>query len=360
MTYSNDFHPDWISPPGETIIELLDEFGLSIDDLSRQIGLSSNKGQKLLDGDITICEALAHKLEGVLRVSSRFWLARDSQYQAHKREVEAKEKSWLELLPIADMVKFGWIPKCSQRSLRVKHCLSFFNEYSIDSWYRSLESNPVAVAYRASNTFSTEPAAVFTWLNYARVITNQINCLPWDRDMLADAIPEIRLLTNEPDPQVFIPKLRKILSEVGVVFVIAKTPSGCRASGATCFFDKRKATLVMSFRYLTDDHFWFTLFHEIGHLILHSDSVNVRVEGKGIKGLSEVEEQQANEFAMNVLIPKQYQQELKSFGRQDWKQILRFARKVGVSKGIVLGQLQHMGNIDYSYLNRLKVRYKWN
>lgn len=360
MTYSNDFQPDWVSPPGETIIELLDEFGLSIDELSKQLGLSSHKGQKLLDGDITISESLAHKLETVLRVSSRFWLTRDSLYQSYKREIEVKEKSWLKQLPIADMVKFRWIPKCSNRQLRVRHCLNFFNQYSIDSWYESFETNPISVAYRASKTFSTEPISVYTWLNFTRIVTNKTNCLPWDKDMLIETIPEIRRLTNEPNPQVFIPKLKKILAESGVVFVIAKTPSGCRASGATCFFEKRKATLVMSFRYLTDDHFWFTLFHEIGHLILHSDSAKIRVEGTGIKGLSEDEENQANQFSMDVLIPQKYQLELKSFGKKDWKKIIKFSRKIGISRGIVLGQLQYMGNIEYSYLNKLKVRYRWN
>lgn len=359
MIHANDFHPDWISPPGETIVELLDESGLSIEELSRKIGLSSRKSQQLLDGELTICQSLASKLESTLKVSSRFWLSRDSQYQSFKKQLEAKEQNWLDLLPISDMVKFGWIPKLSLRSTRVKECLSFFSQSSIDLWYEDYANNSVSVAYRTSNTFSIEPVSVFTWLQYARKVTDKTEISPWDREKLTDAIPEIRTLTNEPNPQVFVPKLSKILAEAGVVFVIAKTPTGCRASGATCFFEQDKATLVMSFRYLTDDHFWFTLFHEIGHLILHSQEQDTRIEGRGIEGLSSEEETEANEFAANTLIPKIYQKELNSFYKRDWKKIVRFARKVGVSKGIVLGQLQYMGNIDYAYLNKLKVRYKW-
>jgi HTH-type transcriptional regulator / antitoxin HigA len=359
MIHSNDFQPDWISPPGDTIVDILDEMGLSAEELSRKMGISSKKGQKLLDGDLPIGLPLASKLEIVLKVSSVFWLKRDSQYQAYKRELEEKEQRWLELLPISDMVKFGWIPKRSPRPQRVKDCLRFFSQDSIESWFQSFDSNSISVAYRTSNTLAAEPAAVYTWLNFAKVISERTKCLPFDKEELRDIISEIRALTNEPNPQVFIPKLKAMLAEAGVVFVIAKSPAGCRASGATCFFEKNKATLVMSFRYLTDDHFWFTLFHEIGHLLLHSDNQQTHVEERGTTGLSSKEEVEANNFAINILIPKPFQDEMKGFYKKDWKKIVRFSRKVGVSRGIVLGQLQYMGNIDYSYLNRLKVRYKW-
>ena len=90
----------------------------------------------------------------------------------------------------------------------------------------------------------------------------------------------------------------------------------------------------MSFRYLTDDHFWFTLFHEIGHLILH-EAVRVRAEGK--EGLTTEEEKEADTFAVDVLIPEEYRQQLRSYGvHATRRDIVRTARKMGVSKGIVL------------------------
>lgn len=103
-------------------------------------------------------------------------------------------------------------------------------------------------------------------------------------------------------------------------------------SGKWCYllFTPDRATLVMSFRYLTDDHFWFTLFHEIGHLILH-EAVRVRVEGKD--SLSSEEEKEADKFAVDVLIPEEYRQQLSRYGVRHWKEIIRLARKMGVSKG---------------------------
>lgn len=102
-------------------------------------------------------------------------------------------------------------------------------------------------------------------------------------------------------------------------------------SGKWCYllFTPDRATLVMSFRYLTDDHFWFTLFHEIGHLILH-EAVRVRVEGKD--SLSSEEEKEADKFAVDVLIPEEYRQQLSRYGVRHWKEIIRLARKMGYPK----------------------------
>ncbi|EPD6093075.1 DNA-binding protein, partial [Escherichia coli] len=63
MIVTQDFQPDWVSPPGDTIIDLMDEHGLSGEELSKRIGLSLIRGQQLLEGKIRLNESLACKLE---------------------------------------------------------------------------------------------------------------------------------------------------------------------------------------------------------------------------------------------------------------------------------------------------------
>ncbi|MBB1318162.1 ImmA/IrrE family metallo-endopeptidase [Shewanella sp. SR43-4] len=358
MIHSNDFYPDWVSPPGETIVELLDECGLSAEELGRKIGLSVHKSYKLLAGELKIENSLAYQLESTFNVSSRFWITRDEIYQDFKSRIEVKERDWLSALPIADMVKWGWIPKQAKNTTRISACLDFFNVRSIDEWYENF-NNSTQVSFRTSSKLKADPIAVYTWLNQARILSNNIRCYQWDKDMLIEAIPRIRKLTSVSDPEIFIPELKKIFADTGVKFVIVKTPSGCRASGATCFFKKEIPTIVMSFRYKTDDHFWFTLFHEVAHLILHSSN-EIFIEGNDVSEIDDLKEKEANEFAAKILVPEEYQSELKMLYKNDWKKIVRFSKKVGVSKGIILGQLQHIGNIDHAYLNRLKVRYTWS
>jgi Zn-dependent peptidase ImmA (M78 family) len=105
---------------------------------------------------------------------------------------------------------------------------------------------------------------------------------------------------------------------------------------------------------LSDDHFWFTFFHEAGHLLLHGEN------GFFLEGIesSTTAEEEANEFAAQILIPPEFQDELAQL-RAKIYEVSRFARRLGVSPGIVVGQLQHLRKIRHNQLNGLKRRYTW-
>ncbi|EPN9381213.1 ImmA/IrrE family metallo-endopeptidase [Cronobacter malonaticus] len=355
MMLTRDFQPDWVSPPGDTIIDLMDEHGLSDEELSKKIGLPLTRGQQLLQGKIHLNESLASKLENLFNVSSDFWMKRENAYRQQIEHLEKVNLDWLESLPIRDMMEFGWIPKTTTREGKLKHCLNFFEINSVSDFFKKINSEAPLVAFRKSLNLTTEPVADLVWLTRAEKISSEQKCAVWNKSILQSILPELRKATNEPDMKVFIPYIRGLLASAGVSFVVLPTPRGCRASGATCFFTPERATLVMSFRYLTDDHFWFTFFHEIGHLVLH-ENIRVRVEGQ--ESLSTIEEKEADNFAVDILIPEEHRQQLNRYGTRNWKEIVRLARKIGVSKGIVLGYLQHEGRVPFSHLNRFKVRYR--
>jgi Zn-dependent peptidase ImmA (M78 family) len=113
--------------------------------------------------------------------------------------------------------------------------------------------------------------------------------------------------------------------------------------------------VILSFRYLSDDHFWFTFFHELGHLLLHKSSMTF-VDGEpGISGDLEIE---ANEFAADSLIPPSRRDELMDLPASK-EQIIRFAYSVGVSAGVVVGQMQHRDVLNPKQMNFLKRRFNW-
>lgn len=350
-----DFSPDRVSPPGDTIIDLMDEHGLTDEELSKKIGLSFSKGQQLLAGHVHLNERIASKLQEIFDVSIDFWLKREGTYRKQIEYLDNINKDWLESLPVRDMIEYGWIPKTSSRESKFKNCLNFFGINSVNDFTHKINTEAPLVAFRKSLSLKTVPVADIVWITKAQEMSARNQCELWNKNKLKSLIPEIRQATNESDIRKFIPHLRSVLATAGVSLVVLPTPSGCRASGATCFFEPDCATLIVSFRHLTDDHFWFTLFHEIGHLILH-DAVSVRLEGE--VELTADEESEADQFATNTLIPEFFQKEIKNYSFKNWKDIVRIARKIGVSKGIVLGHLQHIGNIPYSHLNKFKVRYR--
>jgi HTH-type transcriptional regulator / antitoxin HigA len=113
--------------------------------------------------------------------------------------------------------------------------------------------------------------------------------------------------------------------------------------------------IILSFRYLSDDHFWFTLFHEIGHLLLHKDSLTF-IDGEEI-ALDDMEKE-ANGFSEAVLIPEERREELIDLSPRR-ESIIKFAYSIGVSAGIVVGQMQNHKVIRQNQMNFLKRRFDW-
>ena len=212
-----------------------------------------------------------------------------------------------------------------------------------------------AVNFRKSPTFESWPAATATWLRQGEIEAQRVDCAPWHPDSFHNCLKEIRRLTRIKEPQRFLPRLQTLSAAHGVAVAVVRPPAGCRASGATRFLSSERALLLLSFRYLSDDHFWFSFFHEAGHLLLHGGSKWV-LEGT-TKVMDEME-RQANEFAESELIPSALRDDFWALG-PDSREVIRFARRAGVSPGIVVGQLQHHGRVAHSQLNGLKRRYAW-
>ncbi len=165
-----------------------------------------------------------------------------------------------------------------------------------------------------------------------------------------------RKLTKVKDPDKFLPSLRDLCAAAGVAIVVVREPTGCRASGATQFLNDSKAMLLLSFRYRSDDHFWFSFFHEAGHLILHKTKSPVIEYGEEP---DEAQEREANSFAESVLIPDDARDEFNRLSANT-EAVLRFSIRIGIAPGIVVGQLQHKGKIRRDQLNKLKRRYAWS
>lgn len=351
-----EFRPDWTSAPGDTISDILRERSLSQTEFAERIEHTLEGVKDLLQGRATITLEVARRLERVLGASVEFWMSRDFQFRQDIARLQAANKEWLTDLPVGDMIKFGWLGSVPHPADEVTACLGFFGVPSISAWRETYAELHQMAAFRTSPSLDSRPASVIAWLRRGEVEAGEIECAPWDPQRFQESIPHIRSLTREKDPDTFIPELRRCCAESGVAIAIVRCPSGCRASGATRFITREKALLQLSFRYLTDDHFWFTFFHEAGHLLLHGER-SFFLEGDDTP--STVEEEEANEFAAKTLVPTEFQQELLSLGADAIK-VIRFARRVGVSPGIIVGQLQHLGRIRHNQLYRLKQGYEWD
>lgn len=354
MTKGQDFRPDWISPPGDTIRSLLVERGISRVEFSQQLEISTEDLRNLLDGRMTVSIGIARKLSATLGASIEFWMSRDCQYRRDAARLHDIDEKWLATLPISDMIRFGWLNPAPRASDEMVACLEFFDVPSVAAWERMFGETRAQTAFRTSQAFKSNPAAVAAWLRQGEIESSLIECAPWDPKKIQEIIPAIRRLTRKKDPKHFLPALIEYCAAAGIAVVIVRAPFGCRASGAVRFIDPDKALVQLSFRYLSDDQFWFTFFHELGHLLLHEPNEVILEE---IDASVTKEEAEANEFATNVLVPREHRTSMLRL--RTAREIIRFALRIGVSPGIIVGQLQHLGSLKYSQLNGLKRRFSW-
>lgn len=358
MTDQQEFQPNWVSAPGETIVDALRERRLPPSVFVGSIGYDAEQFNELLHGRIALSPEIARLLETHLGASQSFWLNREAHYRSDLtrlgKHIES-ESEWLKQLPLKDMVRYGWVQREAGTAAQAKACLDFFEVPDVPAW-RHVYGAPVEMAaFRTSPTFDSRPGAVAAWLRQGEIASRDIQCGPWNRDAFLAALSRIRPLTRQKAPARFLPALTEICAACGVAVVVLRAPSGCRASGATRFLSPDRAHLLLSFRYLSDDHFWFTFFHEAGHLLLHGPNAFF-VEAAEM--LTSAQEREVNDFAEEALIPKSFRAEFARLALTH-ESVIRFARHVGISPGIVVGQLQHAGRLPRNELNRLKRRFRW-
>lgn len=351
--------PDWVSPPGHTIVSILEERELTVEQFARQIGRSAAVAQKILDGAHAIDADLARQLASTVGASETFWLSREHDYRASVQPPEDVTVTTLSdligRLPVGDMQKFGWIEKARSRDDQIAECLSFFAVSSLAQWQGRYENAFQTAAYRRSTAYASCEVATTAWLRQGEIETQYDEVAVWSPKVLESQIPHFRRLTWYKSPALFLPKLKEAFAAAGVKFAIVRAPKGCSASGAVRILADDTPHIQLSFRYLSDDQFWFSLFHEIAHLLLHYDKMPILENTE----LTEDEcEREANEYAAQVIVPMPYREEFLSLGGSRFP-IINFAKKVGVAPGLIVGQLQHEGIIRFNQMQHLKRRFHW-
>jgi HTH-type transcriptional regulator/antitoxin HigA len=179
----------------------------------------------------------------------------------------------------------------------------------------------------------------------------------YDRARFEAALTEIRALTVL-DPEEFEPRLRGLFQEAGVAFVMLPAIPKAHVSGVARWLNPHRPLIQLSLYGKTNDKFWFTLFHEAAHVLLHArEKKSVYLDDPNKATLDSAEEREANEWAGNFLIPEQYTEELSHLRSKT--DVREFAQSIDIHPGIVVGRLQHDGLIDPSWMNDLRASFRF-
>lgn len=346
------FNPNWTSHPGATIQSVLFEKNVSVKEFAQRLEWSIDNVNRLINGSIPIDENLADLLQNTLGATKHFWLNRQSIYDSRCKILCEEKETWLNNLPVKDMINRGLIARGKDV---FQECLSFFGVENLQTWNDKYKD--LSISFRKSPSYISEMSSVITWMRQAEIQTNNYVTKTWNKALFEELLQtKIKSLIRVKNPSIFIPELIRLCAECGIRLAIVPCIGKCRASGASSFITQNNALMILSFRHLSDDHFWFTFFHEAGHLVMHDK--RLRLEDNN--GISECEEElDANAFASEHLISYDYRDELINM-RRNKRIIIEFAQKAQVSPGIVIGQLQHLGYIRFEYLNSYKRYYSWD
>ncbi|MBT3725205.1 MAG: HigA family addiction module antidote protein [Gammaproteobacteria bacterium] len=354
----NEYQPDYTVFPGEVLAYELEFRGMRQQELAKRTGLTPKHIVSLVKGKSAITSETAIKLERALGMPAEYWLNLESQFQETQARLAEGEQletdlDWLKKIPVNAMIKLGWISRYKDKKEQLVEVLRFLGIASVDQWDDVWPK--LNVAYRQHSAHEVFPEAVSAWLRQGDIQASAIQCNIYDKNAFRKVLDEIRGLTTEP-PEVFVPEMQKLCASAGVAVVyVPGLPKTC-ISGATRWINSKKAIIQLSLRYKTDDHLWFTFFHEAGHILLHGKK---EMFLEGANGLDVEKEEEANKFSEHELIPKKSFSKFILIGRFSKASIVEFAQAVGIAPGIVVGQLQHKNLLKRSFCNELKQRFVW-
>ena len=347
------FRPNWASAPGETIQAIISARGFSRSTLGTSLAMQDTELDGLLIGQLAISSDLAKRLAAVLGSTPRFWLERDKQYHESLKAIELSAPEllrWAQSFPVTEMVKAGWMNK-PMRNEAAGELLAFFGVSSLDDWKEHYQARLTQTKFRTSESFENAVGSTTAWIRRGEILAEEMNCGPFKKESFGQSLSQLKALSREENPSVFVPALQKECAKHGVAVVVTRCVAGCAASGATHLLEDGSALLLLSARFLSDDQFWFSFFHEAGHLMLHSNEAVVEENGAETTLI----EEEANAFAQKVILDPLGEDQLSALAFNKFS-IARFARRCNVSTGVIVGQLQHRTN-KHSTFNQMKIRY---
>ena len=338
------------TPPGATIKEQLIDRGLSQKEFALRMGMSEKHISKLINGDVQLTPEVAVRLEMVLGVPAKFWNKLEATYREKLIKANAEnemdsDKELVKKLPYREMSKNGWVPETREATEKVIYLRKYFEVVNLEI-IKDMKLSKIACRRLAETEKGN--LALLAWAQKAKLEARAIETSLIDLKTLKEKLPEIRSMTAM-NPADFCPKLIEMLSGCGIALVFLPHIGGSFLHGAT-FCDGNKIVVGLTVRGKDADKFWFSLFHELGHIVLgHIGKTDE---------ITEQDENEADLWAKDELIPKEEFEQFKK--TQDYSSIsvCDFANKIGIAPGIVVGRLQKERCITYNMLNELKEQYE--
>lgn len=361
MENTNGFYRELIIHPGETLKEVLGDKGMSQGELAVRTGFTPKHISKVINGSNSISPKFAKSLEYALNIDASFWSNLQSEYDRELLEFEERENICDEEISILKNLKEileyfihqGIINEKYNKSIQVCEMRQFLGVNNL----RFVPNLPLYAAFRGSKKQTVDPYVLCAWERMCVYKTMGIKTeSELNKDLLKKKLSDIKRLMFVDDPNLMHKKLIEIFQECGIAFSIVRHFKGAPVQGFIQKVDNEKTILCMTIRQKYADIFWFTLFHEIAHL-LHDD---IKKQFSDFIFKDTLEERRADIFARNFLIEDDKYINFVSEENFSLGAINRFSNECGIKNYILIGRLQKDGYLDYTQYSDQKIRYDWS
>lgn len=344
MAKQNEYVPQSVPHPGETLAEKLEELNIG----PKEFAVRTDKPEKtitaVLKGKSSITPDMAILFEKILYIPAHFWLNKQQRYDEYVARVKSKSVikesvNWAKKFPFADMVSKGWLPNLFDIEEKTEALLSYFRLSNADSWEDYYLRQKLKLDFRISLSNTHEPHAISAWLRQGEITAEGITAPDFDEKKFKELLSEIKtLMATDSKP---FKKLPELCLTAGVKVVYTPCLPKAPISGSTRWINETPL-IQLSGRYKRIDSFWFTFFHEAGHILLHGKK-DIFLEEVDYTGKDSAKEDEANAFAEKWVLSLEEEAEINEIFDIDDEVIERFAKKFNTHPAIIVGRLQRRG-----------------
>lgn len=346
--------------PGYYIEELVEEYGITQNEFALRMGTTPKTLSELINGIANLSNDLAKKLSVMTGTSVELWLNLQSSYDQKLIEI-SKEKDFDEQKEVLKQIDYSYfvnvvnLPKTNISFEKIANLCKYFTISDL----RILKKQDFLVNYRTALNSTSEKNIINSqaWLQTAINLSKFVETKKYDENKLKNYLPTLRSMTID-EPENFLPKIKEILSECGVAFVLLPHLKNSGINGAVKWINEDRVVLAMNNRKLNADVFWFSFFHETKHVFQRKlKTTFVSCSDTEMVEINKKLEEEADNFSANYLIKKEDLVKLSPTKYITDEEIKDFAKKIGIHPGIVAGRLQHEGILSMTRCAKLKTKY---
>lgn len=349
MATQKKFVPAVEFHPGVTLKEKLEEMGMGV----KEFAIRTSKPEKtiiaVIKGKSRVTPEMAVAFENVTKIPAHFWLNLQQgydEYEARKKRNDqiAETIAWAKSFPLAQMSRLEWIPSVKTCEEKADALLGFFQVSSPKAWEDYYINRQLKVAFRISLSNAKDPHAMSAWLRRGEIQAQKISAGNFSEATLKETIPQMKqLCANQSDN--FFNKLQELCLKAGVKLVYTPCLAQAPINGCTRWINGTPC-IQMTNRYKRNDVFWFTFFHELGHILLHGKK-DVFLECIGTSD-DEKKEAEADAFSARILFSQAQEDEVVHSRDFSENAICGYAKRFGIHPAIIVGRLQHKKIIPYN------------